>query len=367
LPEELNELILSFLDVDDRNTLAADLHIRRSQYFLTWEKLLDSIIKDAIEPEVEGATPPSWKSFTKIHTVKLSDHGAQRPDVRDLCVLLALPALRTLETDSLAASPDMHLGMETRGPSTVRRLAIRGCRAKADVLTGLFRLTPQLRELSIEWSSRHNNYWRTDWRRIGRALTKLTPALEHLEFTHPIDENFDVGMRESQGLASNDDLEATLAPLGSLKSLKSLRTLTLSTLALFGQNQAQDWPELETLLPQSIEKLEQKVLAKDIYLVGNDRLIATEPYVSRTQSFVIYNCQKDRWISKDGEGALPPKPPRRTETVARFDEAMLRQVITLPPGHREMAIEQMLQMTSHHHGHQVATQLAQVLNDMMDE
>lgn len=113
--------------------------------------------------------------------------------------------------------------------------------------------------------------------------------------------------------------------------------------------------------------LTRKVLAEDIYLVGNDRLIATDPYISRLQNFVIYNCQKDRWISKDGEGALPPKPPRRVQNTVRFDEAMLRQVLTLPAGQREMAIEQLLQMTSHHHGAQVAAQLAQVLNDMMVE
>ena len=132
-----------------------------------------------------------------MHTVKLSDHGAQRPDVRDLCVLLALPALQNLETESLAASPDMHLGMESHGPSTIQSLVIGDCRAKADVLTGLFRLTPDLRRLSIRWPSRHENYWRTDWRRIGRALTTLTLALEHLEFTHPIDEDFGVDQRES--------------------------------------------------------------------------------------------------------------------------------------------------------------------------
>ncbi|KXS94157.1 hypothetical protein AC578_7673 [Pseudocercospora eumusae] len=289
------------------------IHIRGNHQFLTWQKLLDTTIAAAVEARDTGATPPKLYGFTKIHTVKISNHLAQLlPDVRDLCVLLALPALQNLEIESLAASPDMHLGMESRGPSTVQSLVIRDCRAKADTLTGLFRLTPDLRRLSIRWSSRHDNYWRTDWRRIGRALTTLTPALEHLEFTHPIDDNFGVDQRESQGIASGNALAATLAPLGSLKSLKSLQTLILSTIALFGQHQTQDWPELDTVLPGSVEKLE--LLAKDIYLVGNDRLIVTDPYISRLQNFIIYNCQKDRWITKDGEGALPPKRPLRIFT-----------------------------------------------------
>lgn len=40
---------------------AQELHIRGSQYFLTWEKLLDGVIKEAIMPEAEGVTPPSWR------------------------------------------------------------------------------------------------------------------------------------------------------------------------------------------------------------------------------------------------------------------------------------------------------------------
>ncbi|KXT11573.1 hypothetical protein AC579_3119 [Pseudocercospora musae] len=166
------------------------LHISGSHQFLTWQKLLDNTIVAAVEAGDARATPP------KLY-VKISDHGVPLPIVRDLCVLLALPALRNLEIEVLAASPDMHLGLETRGPSTVQSLVIRACRAKADSLTGLFRLTPDLRRLSIQWSSRHDNYWRTDWRRIGRALTTLTPALEHLEFTHPIYETFGVDQPES--------------------------------------------------------------------------------------------------------------------------------------------------------------------------
>ncbi|EME77309.1 uncharacterized protein MYCFIDRAFT_83255 [Pseudocercospora fijiensis CIRAD86] len=295
LPEELNELIVSFLDLDDRKTLAAVLHIRESQRFLTWQKLLDGIIKEAVEAEETSATAPSFIGLAKIHTVMLNDHAAPLPDVRDL-------------------------------------------------------------HLSIRWSSRHNNYWRTDWRRIGRALTTLTLELEHLEFTHPIDEDFGVEQRESQGLAPSGDLDATLAPLGSLKPLKSLRTLTLSTIALFGQHQAEDWPKLETLLPETIEKLE-----------CNDRVIAVDPFISRLQKFVIYNCQRNRWISKEGEGALPPKPPRGTRYVWRFEEAMLREIIALPPGQREMGMERLLEMTSDHHGPVVAAHLAQVLDRMIAE
>ncbi|GIZ41374.1 hypothetical protein CKM354_000468000 [Cercospora kikuchii] len=292
-----------------------------------------------------------------IEDVKLSCGAGQTISVPGLVPFLQLPSMRKLNLYNFVLHPQsIAPGLTANLRSSLQHLTLTYCTFDFLDFAPVLARCSSLRLLWIEWHNREDNFWRMDWPALGATLRRLG-GLESLRLEHRHDMSLTVASREANGLVPPGMEGHPILPMGSIKSLERLREVTVPSVALFGS--AGFRPDLSgplenaqvevlsTLLPPSLREL--TLLYEDIYLAGTIRLLPLDPMIARLDDFVLYNCQKDRWITKDGvEGFVPVAVPDLTGTAPRsllnniplLIESLRDSLGLLPPAMRSAVIDQ---------------------------
>ncbi|CAK1358428.1 hypothetical protein CB0940_06959 [Cercospora beticola] len=289
-----------------------------------------------------------------LQDVTLPCGAGQTISVPGLVPILRLPSLRKLNLHNFVLHPQSFApGLTANVRSSLQELNLTYCTFDILDFAPLLLCCPNLRLLWIEWYNRDDNFWRMDWPALGGAVRRLA-SLESLRLEHRHDMSMTVASREANGLVPPGMEVNHILPMGSIKSLQRLREIIVPSLALFGSdgfrtdNLDNEQSEvLSTLLPASLQEL--TLLYEDIYLAGTIRLLPLDPMVARLDDFVLYNCQKDRWITKDGvEGFVPVPVPDLTGTAPRsmlnniplLIENLRDSLGLLPPAMRSAVLDQ---------------------------
>lgn len=173
---------------------------------------------------------------------------------------------------------------------------------------------PKLKSFSFAWSWTSDVYRMADWRSIAEVLIDRNPWLEelHLDIAHR------AGLRDRIVINAGewevmDEVERSRAfevnniGLGDLTELRHLRKLSAPKIALFGvfDNPVQrdrEWT-LADILPSKVQEVE--IFCEGVDFTEDDRELLTSPGTARLQDITIFNCTRDKWISKKrGEGSV---------------------------------------------------------------
>ncbi|KAF2208897.1 hypothetical protein CERZMDRAFT_100881 [Cercospora zeae-maydis SCOH1-5] len=283
----------------------------------------DSLLRTVL---IQMSTQPPSLAF---RDVQLNSVGEHTISLADLVPILHLPSMSKLTVSNFKLHPGaIAPGLTSRLRSLLQHLTLMYCAFDILDFAPLLICCPNLRSLSIEWYHREDNFWRMDWPTLGGALRRLT-SLESLRIEHRHDPLMTVNYREANGLVPPNLEVNHMLPMGSIRSLERLREAIVPSLALFGgagfhsSNETKDDDNnvsqgvLSSLLPASLRRL--TVLHEDIYLAGDIRLLHRDSMVSRLDKFVLYNCQKDRWMDQDGvEGFTQPAIPDLVDTAPQY-------------------------------------------------